>query len=119
MPRKFVDDDKVVQLHIHEGVAIATIATKMRVQPPAIYRALYRKGHRPRGRPDKQQREPRLPPPPAANANAAVPTAKRLAEQQMLSAARVDRDPCWRCGVRGDIGCTCPKPGVTWITLRA
>jgi len=26
------------------------------------------------------------------------------------TAAPIDREPCWYCGVRGDIGCSCPRP---------
>lgn len=117
MPRKFVDDAAVVRLHIQDKVPIAAIAKRMRVQPPAIYRALYRMGHKPLGRPQPAPSEPRLPPPPAANQNAAVPTDKRLAEQAMLATERVNRDPCFRCGVRGDIGCGCYKGQTEWIRL--
>ena len=40
--------------------------------------------------------------------------AVREAERAMLP--RVSRDPCQRCGVRGDVGCDCPKQriGTVW-----
>lgn len=118
MPRRFVDDALAAKLHLEDKVPVAIIAKQMRVQPPAIYRALYRQGVKPMGRPANDGPKLKLPPQPAHNGNPACPPASKVAKREEEAALpRVDRDPCWRCGVRGDIGCGCPKPGLQWITL--
>lgn len=37
------------------------------------------------------------------------------AEERAIAARRIlPRDPCFRCGARGDIGCGCPKQRLGW-----
>lgn len=52
-----------------------------------------------------------VPPPPANNFQASprkpATVIVRTNRDPIPTSAPVDRDPCFRCGVRGDIGCNC------------
>lgn len=76
------------------GATPAELASIYGVQPPAICKVLRRHGihlSTPRGSPA---------------AKAPVRERRTMAEKREQAPAPVDRDPCPRCGVRGDIGCS-------------
>lgn len=74
-------------------VPVSEIASTMGVQNPAIYSALRRAGVLP----PLKSRTP--------HTVRYTPSGGRKSARAMMAAPRVARDPCPRCGTRGDIGC--------------
>lgn len=81
------------------GACPADIAIQFGVQSPAVYKALRRTGALPpyRIRPETKLGGGRV-----GRQAAGLGNEKRLEVQDR---PRVSRDPCFLCGVRGDVGC--------------
>ena len=97
------DIDMVCRLYRHavaageDPSAVVGMLAEMRgVQRPAIWRNLRAGGV--------------LPPYGVGRARGTKPRTRTTPNYE--DAPRVHRDPCSRCGVRGDIGCSCPKARV-------
>lgn len=74
------------------SVPVRDIAAEFGVKRPAVYKALRSTGA--------------MPPYGAARAEPASPPQRRGSRQPRLDPALiVSRDPCFRCGARGDLGC--------------
>jgi len=93
------------------GVPVKEIAADFGVQNPAVWKALRRggvlppytpsttgTGGRPKGGGIPGYTDTRL-------AKSAAHIARIEASRPAIPDSRVDRDPCFMCGVRGDIGC--------------
>lgn len=101
-------------MHRDEGVTVQQIAADFGVKLPAIYRAFRQRNYRT----EKMKRADEganFNYPPAANDRQGQRKFDMEAEEAAIAAMRiVPRDPCPRCGVRGDIGCRCPKTPLGW-----
>lgn len=83
--RRKVDKAQAVAMRLDKNMPPALIAQHFGVTLPTVYRALREMGH-PVGQ-------------------APLPIAEPI---------RVERDPCFRCGARGDHGCKCSKGKLGW-----
>lgn len=107
-----IDEAKAIKLH-KQGMKVRDIAIRLRCKPPSIYRAFQRNGHKVAERaPGAGGIRGALFPP----AMKASPIENRAQyEEEAIAAMRIaPRDPCQRCGVRGDIGCGCNKAPLGW-----
>lgn len=112
--RPLVDPALAVHLHRDLNHEVPAIAAHFGVQPPCIYRAFRKQGYLTPGmKENRPQRMPRMLLPPAAAPHATLgrPVQAIAPANQALS---VSRSPCFRCGVRGDIGCKCSKVKLGW-----
>lgn len=112
-----IDPAQCVKLH-KQGLSVKIIAHRIGCRPPAVYRAFRRVGYSTWG---MKRRDIGAPAnyPPEAKAREYGPTenwrSDMDAEEAAIAARRIPpRDPCPRCGVRGDIGCGCVKQPLGW-----
>lgn len=112
-----IDPDHCVSL-AKDGLTARQIATRLGVRPPCIYRAFRRAGYATGGM-KRRGIGPEANYPPSGNSRHSGPTENWRsdieAEEAEIAARRIaPRDPCPRCGVRGDIGCGCSKARLGW-----
>lgn len=113
MTRAFVDSALAVQLHREGNRTVPQIAVHFGVQPPSIYKAFRKHGYFTPGMlENRKPREPRMYLPPAAGK---CLLGRPIAAVKAVNALPiVNRDPCFRCGTRGDLGCKCNKGALGW-----
>lgn len=110
---------EVVRLHRDEKLKVAEIAARLGITVPAVYRAFRRQGYflatmKEPNLPRARKPADLLPPDPLPSQRPGTPGAKAIAEQERMALPRVERDPCGRCGARGDYGCGCRRASVGW-----
>src|SRR5689334_5063381 len=110
--RQRVNDAEAIALHRDKKWTVARIANHFQVLPPAIYRSFKRGGYVFQSiyhlRPLKKSAPPKLRLPKEANPNPPAPMKRKsyLTGAALFESAPPPiepRDPCPRCGVRGDI----------------
>lgn len=114
MSRKRIDAALAVSMHRDSDVKVRDIAAFFDCQCPAIYRAFRAQGYF-----TVNMIERRPPPAVPIYLPPAAPTREHNGRtsncDKMLDALPiVYRDPCMRCGTRGDIGCKCSKARIGW-----
>ena len=114
--RMEIDAAECVKL-AKSGLKVRKIAERMGCRPPAVYRALRRGGYATSGMTRRGiGPEANYPPTPKGAYNCSGTARVDIdAEEAEIAARRIQpRDPCARCGVRGDIGCGCTKAPIGW-----
>ncbi len=117
MRNEKVNEAKAIAMH-KQGVKTKDIAYHLGCKQPAIYRAFRRAGYFTPGM-LRSAVGPESNYPPAATDRKFGPTENWKndldAEEREIAARRIaPRDPCFRCGARGDFGCGCPKTPLGW-----
>lgn len=101
MTRRVIDDERVRELY-KEIPSARRIADRLGFAPPAIHRSLVRLG---------------LKDPPPNRKRKMNIVHHATADNDEAPVAREERYTCFRCGVRSDVGCKCPKGKLGWSTL--
>jgi hypothetical protein len=101
-------------MHRDSGLTVRAIARHFGVQEPCIYRAFRLEQYFTPNMLERRHERSigRLPPNPKGGASALAKGVYIPREENLPP--RVYRDPCPRCGVRGDIGCGHSKGALGW-----
>lgn len=110
MSRALVDAKQAVSMH-KRGRSVADIAAYFGVKRPCVYGAFKRQGYETA---EMIARRAATPSRSHHNLHNEALAAGRPRMPAANDGQRVERDPCFRCGVRGDIGCGCRKAAVGW-----
>lgn len=109
MKRKWIDAERAAALY-WQGLTVPQIAERLGFRTGSVTRALVSRGIISERNftvddPSRFRRSDR---------NPAFPSSRQVAEAEKMAMPRVERDPCHRCGARGDYGCGHDRAPVGW-----